>query len=299
MLEAPGGRRIRYLRLSVTGRCQLACVYCGEAEGGDSPLSPSDFGRLAEVALSLGIYNFRITGGEPVLREDLLEIVGRISELGPGDLSLTTNGIELSDSAHDLRRAGLRRVNIGLPALDRELYLRMTGVDALDRALEGVDAALREGLLPVKVNVVLVRGMNDSQVEDFVRFSREKGVVVRFIEVMPFGIEDGLVPADEVLKRLGPGEDVEVVGSGPAEYFRRDGALVGLITPITRPFCERCDRLRVTAEGKLVPCITSDFGEDMVRAIGEGKIEEAFRRVVKYKPLRYGTFHGSMRLIGG
>jgi len=233
------------------------------------------------------------------LREDLPEIVGRISELGPGDLSLTTNGIELSNSARDLRRAGLRRVNIGLPALDRELYLRMTGVDALDDVLEGVEAALREGLRPVKVNVVLVRGMNDSQVEDFVRFSREKGVVVRFVEVMPFGIEDGLVPAEEILERLGRPERAEVVGSGPAEYFRRDGAIIGLISPITHPFCERCDRLRVTAEGKLVPCITYRDGEDIVRALREGRLEDAFRRVVKYKPLRYGIFQGSMKLIGG
>lgn len=299
MLEAPGGRRIRYLRISVTGRCQLACVYCGEAEGSGSPLSPSDFGRLAEVALSLGIYKFRITGGEPLLREDLPEIVARISKLGPEDLSLTTNGLMLPILARDLKKAGLMRVNIGLPALDRDVYMRMTGVDALDRALEGVEAALREGLNPVKVNVVLVRGMNESQVEDFLRFSEENGVVVRFIEVMPFGMGDGLVPASEVLEVLGPGEDAEVAGSGPAEYFRRDGALFGLIAPMTRPFCGRCDRLRATSEGKLVPCITSSLGEDLVRAMREGKLEEAFKRVVRYKPLRYGKFHGSMRSIGG
>lgn len=295
----PGGRGIRYLRISVTGRCQLRCVYCGEAEGRDSPLMPSDFGRLAEVALRLGITRFRITGGEPLLRGDIVEVVRRVSEAGPEDLSLTTNGLMLPLLARELRRAGLSRVNIGIPALDGEIYRRMTGADALDDVLEGVDAALREELRPVKLNVVLVRGMNDCQVEEFVRLSEEMGIAVRFIEVMPFGVRDGLVPAEEVLEMLGRPERVEAVGSGPAEYFRRNGAIVGLISPITHPFCERCDRLRVTAEGKLVPCITYRNGEDIVRALREGRLEGAFRRVVRYKPLRYGVFQGSMKLIGG
>jgi cyclic pyranopterin phosphate synthase len=269
-LVDPHGRTVRDLRISVTDRCNLRCRYCMPADGMDwlpraELLTYEEIERVARVCVErFGFDGIRLTGGEPTVRANLPVLVAKLAGLGT-DLSLTTNGATLRLLAADLRAAGLRRINISLDSLRPATFLAVTRRDALSQVLEGIDAAIEAGLSPVKVNCVLIRGVNDDEIVDFARFGRERGVTIRFIEFMPLDADDGwapgnVVPAAEVVAAIDavyPLDPVDGRGSAPAERFRyRDGGgEIGVIASVTQSFCGACDRVRLTADGMFRNCL--------------------------------------------
>lgn len=268
-LVDPFGRTVRDLRISVTDRCNFRCQYCMPAEGmkwlpREDILSFEEIERFARICVSrFGFNGIRLTGGEPLVRAHLPELVERLAGLGV-DLALTTNGATLRLHAAALVAAGLKRINISLDSLQRERFTELTRRDELDRVLDGVDAALEAGLQPIKINVVMMRGINDDEIVDFANYGREKDVTVRFIEFMPLDAGDVwtdrlVVPADEIIKTIGEAFPIEPVvrGNEPAERWRySDGnGEVGVIASVTKPFCGNCDRVRLTAEGQFRTCL--------------------------------------------
>lgn len=278
-LVDPHGRTVRDLRISVTDRCNLRCRYCMPAEGMDwlpraDLLTYEEIERVARVCVErFGFDGIRITGGEPTVRAHLPVLVEKLARLrlasgaggrGP-DLSLTTNGATLRILAADLRAAGLRRINISLDSLRPETFFTVTRRHALDQVIVGIDAAIDAGFSPVKINCVLMRGVNDGEIVDFAAFGRERGVTMRFIEFMPLDADDAwgpatVVPGAEVVAAIGavfPLEPVPGRGSAPAERFRYlDGeGEVGVIASVTQSFCGSCDRVRLTAEGMFRNCL--------------------------------------------
>ncbi len=270
----PFGRRIDYLRISVTDRCNLRCRYCMPAEGvrlipREELLSFEEIATAVRCALVAGISKVRLTGGEPLLRRDLPILVEMLAELGLEHLSLSTNGTGLKCFAKALKAAGLGRVNVSLDTLDPGRFNWLTRGGRLEETLEGIEAALRAGLQPVKLNVVVIKGFNDEELGRLARFALERGLIIRFIELMPIGEAHrslGLAYANlggtlegliEEL-RLEPARPLP--GNGPARYFRpRDGqGLVGFITPLSRAYCQSCNRVRLTADGQLRPCLAHD-----------------------------------------
>ena len=288
-LVDPHGRTVRDLRISVTDRCNLRCTYCMPAEGLDwmpheEVLSDAEVVRLVRVGVErLGITTVRLTGGEPTLRAHLPVLVDKLARLGDGrhDLALTTNGTTLPLLVADLAAAGLRRVTVSLDSLRRDRFEALTRRDRLTQVLEGIDAALDAGLRPVKVNVVLVRGVNDDEVVDLARYGRERGATMRFIEWMPLdgGHDwgaDRVVPSAEVLAMLGAIWPLEPLtrGSAPAAGWRYldGGGEVGVVGSVTEPFCATCDRIRLTAEGMLRACLFAHREADLravLRADGD------------------------------
>ena len=297
------GRVHRSLRLSVTDRCNFRCPYCMPAEVVFQPreeiLSYEEIEKLVRVGVGLGIREVRITGGEPLVRRDLPRLVRRLARIPEiEDLSLTTNGYRLRDLAGALSEAGLRRINVSLDTLLRDRFKLLCGVDALDRVLGGIEAARAAGLSPIKVNAVLLRGINDDEVLDLVEWARAEDLSFRFIELMPIGGgpirgREHLVPGSEVKMRiesrypLVPKRDLDL--SSPARVFSfADGrGEVGFINPVTEPFCSRCDRVRITADGKIRNCLF-DRGElDLRGPLRSGStnedLEAIWRRAVKNK----------------
>jgi GTP 3',8-cyclase len=263
------GRVHRDLRISVTDRCNFRCTYCMPAEGlqwlpRDQVLTFEEIERIARVCVQrFGIDSIRLTGGEPTVRAHLPVLVGKLAALG-ADLALTTNGATLRMIGGDLVAAGLRRVNISLDTLRRDRFAELTRRDALGSVLDGIEAAKEAGLEPVKVNTVVMRGVNDDEVLDLATFGRDRGVVVRFIEWMPLDADqrwesDAVVSQDEILRTIDAVYPVEAIQRGhePAERFvYRDGmGEVGVIPSVTRPFCGSCDRIRLTADGQLRSCL--------------------------------------------
>jgi cyclic pyranopterin phosphate synthase len=267
----PFARRVKDLRISITDRCNFRCTYCMPEEGmqwlpHDELLTYEELARIARVcAERYGFEAVRITGGEPLVRAHITRLIEMLAPLGV-DIALTTNGVRLPELAHDLVAAGLRRVNVSLDTLRRETFLALTRRDEFDRVLAGIDAAIDAGLDPVKVNAVVIRGVNDDEVVDLARFGREKGVGVRFIEFMPLDAEgqwtkDQVVPAHEILERIDTVFPLESQAGHDhvepaARYAFADGiGDVGVIASVTEPFCESCDRVRVTAEGQFRTCL--------------------------------------------
>ena len=269
-LVDPHGRTVRDLRISVTDRCNLRCHYCMPAEGlGWLPradlLTYEEIERVARVCVErFGFDGIRITGGEPTVRAHLPVLVQKLAALGT-DLSLTTNGATLRLLAGDLRAAGLRRINISLDSLRPDTFFAITRRRAMDQVIDGIGAAVEAGFSPVKVNCVLIRGVNDDEIVDFAAFGRERGVTIRFIEFMPLDAEEGwspttVVPGAEVVAAISaefPLEPVEARGSAPAERFRYvDGrGEIGVIASVTQSFCGSCDRVRLTADGMFRNCL--------------------------------------------
>jgi cyclic pyranopterin phosphate synthase len=271
------GRVHRDLRISVTDRCNFRCTYCMPEDGLEwlDRHELLTFEELARVAGLLvhrhGIESIRLTGGEPTVRAHLPRLVALLAAL-PVDLALTTNGATLRAHAPALAAAGLRRVNVSLDSLQPARFEALTRRPELDAVLDGIDAALEAGLRPVKVNTVVVRGVNDDEVVALARYGRERGVTVRFIEFMPLDAEgawrpDQVMSQAEILERIGAVFPLEPVGRGhePAERFRYlDGAgEVGVIPSVTQPFCSQCDRLRLTADGQLRNCLFSQVDHDL------------------------------------
>ena len=278
------GRPLHDLRISVTDRCNLRCRYCMPEEGlawlpREELLTFEEIERVARLCIErFGVESIRLTGGEPTLRAHLPTLVGMLSPL-VADLSLTTNGAGFALLAADLRAAGLDRVNISCDSLRRDRFESLTRRDRLTQVLAGIDAAVAAGFDPVKVNCVLVRGVNDDEIVDFARFGRERGVVVRFIEVMPLDADgawtpESVVPGDEVVARVAeayPLEPVESPGPDPASRYRYlDGnGEIGVVASVTRSFCGSCDRVRLTAEGMLRNCLFA-LEETDLRAVVRG-----------------------------
>ncbi len=320
------GRIHRDLRISVTDRCNLRCTYCMPEEGvvflpRQEVLSYEEITRVAAAAHRLGVTTVRLSGGEPLLRQHLHRLVGYLSGVGFEDIAATTNGMFLAARAAELRDAGLNRVNVSCDSLDPEQFARIRRGGHLATVLAAMDAAEVAGLTPVKVNVVLVAGINDGEVEAFAAFGRETGRTVRFIEFMPLdasGTWDRslVVAAGEVVERIGsrwPLEPVPDQEGGPAVRYRyRDGAgEVGVIASVTQPFCGSCDRLRLTADGNVRNCLFAHEEisvRDILRGdqVGDGAIETALRRAVWRKRAGHGIGEPdftrprrTMSMIGG
>jgi len=283
------GRRVVDLRISVTDRCNFRCQYCMPHEGmrwlpREEILTFEEIERVARVFVEyFGIESVRVTGGEPTLRAELPGLMARLARLAV-ELSMTTNGASLERLAAPLKDAGLHRVTISCDSLRPERFAEITGRDALTHVLRGLDAACKAGLQPVKLNAVVVRDVNDDEVVDLARFGRERGVEVRFIEFMPLDGSgewraDRVVPAGEILARIGevfPLEPDGARGAQPAERYRYlDGAgYVGAIASVTRPFCESCDRVRLTAEGALRSCLFAVRERDLRAVLRSGGSDE-------------------------
>ena len=282
------GRVHRDLRISVTDRCNFRCTYCMPEEGmewlpREEVLTFEELERVARLLSEVhGIRSIRLTGGEPTVRAHLPVLVAKLATL-PVDLSLTTNGATLRSVARDLADAGLRRVNVSLDTLQPDRFAALTRRDQLDDVLAGIDAALDAGLTPVKLNVVVVRGVNDDEVVALARYGRDRGVTVRFIEWMPLDGGDAwsdeqVVTQAEILEQIAAAFPLEEIarGSEPAERFRYlDGqGEVGVIPSVTRPFCEQCDRIRLTADGQLRSCLFSLEDHDLRTLLRSGATDE-------------------------
>ena len=292
------GRVVRDLRISVTDRCNLRCVYCMPAEGmpwlaKSDLLTYEELTRFARVCLSLGVEGIRLTGGEPTVRADLPVLVRMLNGLAPDlDLSLTTNGLKLVSLAEELRAAGLRRVNVSLDTLDPARFHRIARRDRFHEVIAGLEAAQRAGLTPIKVNAVLMKDFNEDEVVPLARWARERGYQLRFIEWMPLDFGHAwerwkLVPAAEILERLNdefplaPARVTDV--SAPASlYDYRDGAgSVGVIASVTRPFCGHCDRIRLTADGQIRTCLFSHKEYDFRGALRDGAGDEVIADMLR------------------
>ncbi|MEX2627176.1 MAG: GTP 3',8-cyclase MoaA [Ilumatobacteraceae bacterium] len=288
-LVDPYGRVIRDLRIAVTDRCNFRCTYCMPAEGmqwlpRSEVMSFEEIERLARVFVErYGVEGIRLTGGEPTVRAHLPVLVGKLAALGV-DLAMTTNGATLGLVAHELRAAGLRRVNISLDTLDRAKFERMTRRDELERVLDGIEAAKLAGFDPVKINAVIERGVNDDEIVALATFGRERGVEMRFIEFMPLDatghwMNDKVVGQDEIIDAIGavfPVEQVAARGAAPADRWRYlDGAgTVGVIPTVTKPFCGDCDRVRLTAEGQFRTCLFATDEFDLLTAMRNGETDD-------------------------
>ena len=291
------GREIKSLRLSVTAACNYRCVYCA---GGEEPapgvprplLSADELWELSAAAVRCGVKKIRLTGGEPLLRRDLPSLCERIAALdGLGELTLTTNGSLLRELAAPLRSAGVARLNISLDTLRPDRFRAITRLGTLDDVLDGLAAAEAAGFTRTKLNVVLMGGVNDDEIPDFVALTRDRSLSVRFIELMPTRVSAALprerfLSADAVL-RAAP--ELEPIGAeGVAELYRAPGhrGTVGLIRPMSRSFCADCDRIRITADGMLKPCLHSG-AELSLRGLHGAALEEAIRAAVLEKPQRH------------
>jgi GTP 3',8-cyclase len=306
VLVDPHGRRIDYVRLSVTDRCNFRCVYCMPAEGMEFAPSPEiltddEILRLAGVLTALGIRRFRVTGGEPLVRPGVVELIARLSKIpGVEDLALSTNGSRLAPMARDLRRAGVRRVNISLDTLKQERFAVVARAGKAEDVWAGIEAAQQAGFAPVKLNVVVMRGVNDDEIGDFVALAKKNPLHVRFIEVMPIGGTGFFgrhrwVPYEEILKKCGPLEPVPLddipAGAGPAHYMRPAGGAqgtVGFIGAMGCNFCKKCNRIRLTSRGMIHPCLGWEDGIDLRGALRGGASDEQLsflvRRAVAEKP---------------
>lgn len=317
-MEDGFGRRIEYLRISVTDKCNLRCVYCMPEEGlpwlrRTDLLSFEEITAVVRVMAGMGLRRLRITGGEPLVRRDLPRLVGMLGEVeGIDDIALSTNAVLLEDQAEALRQAGVRRVNASLDSLqpDRiDAIARRPG--SAERIFRGLAAAEAVGMTPIKVNCVVMRGRNDDEVEAFARLTLERPWHVRFIEVMPTGdnlgvSRDEYVSSDEILGRiaaigaLAPVEGPR--GNGPARYFAFPGApgTVGVITPMSHNYCDRCNRMRLTADGQLRPCLFGEAQTDLRDPLRRGEpIEPLIRRTLRIKPERHWLEAGSAAGSGG
>ncbi len=327
------GRRLHYLRLSVTDRCNLRCTYCMPSQGvakldHDQVLTLEELARVARMAVSLGVDKIRLTGGEPLLRRELGVLLKALDRLRPRpELRITTNGHYLAEHLPLLLESGVSTVNVSLDTLDPEQYGVISGLGvragprAFQRVWQGIQAALESRALAVKINVVLLAGVNDHQARDFALLTRRLPLAVRFIEYMPVGRHQPFqarrfISSQEVLERLGGLGRLEPLphrpGDGPARRYRLGGAVgeLGVISAVSSHFCAQCNRLRVSAEGRLVPCLLSEATVDLKPLLRAGcsdqELKEALLRAARAKPRRHDqaldNLHGagcSMSRLGG
>ncbi|EHQ87781.1 GTP 3',8-cyclase MoaA [Desulfosporosinus youngiae] len=299
-------RRIDYLRISVTDRCNLRCKYCMPEEGiqwmpHDLILTFEEILRLMRISTQLGFRRFRITGGEPLVRKDILEFLREGAQLpGVEDLMLTTNGLLLPEMAFDLKAAGVHRVNISLDTMDKTRFFENTRGGDVSKVIQGIFRSLEAGLNPVKVNVVVVRGFNTEELPSFLKLAKQYPLHVRFIELMPIGVSSehrsDFVSIKEMKELLGLNEDAPtkvIAGGGPAEYFQPSGykGSIGFISALSRHFCSTCNRVRLTADGKLRPCLHSKHEVDLREVLRSGSSDQdilkVFAQAVWHKPAEH------------
>jgi len=325
-------RKINYIRVSVTDRCNLRCIYCMPAKGFHQlaraqVLTYEEIIRLVQLAISCGLSKVRLTGGEPLVRRDIVKLVRSIARLkGLEDLSLTTNGILLDQMAYDLYEAGLRRINISLDSLKREKYKNITGRDGLDLVLRGVEQARKVGFSPVKINTVVMKGINDDEILDLAKLSLDNPLHLRFIEFMPIGNNQlwrekkylSCIKIKKIIAAYKPLIPTAIEGphhslnNGPAQMFEFKDApgKIGFISPISNHFCPSCNRIRLTAAGKVRSCLFSNQEIDIRKALRSGKNDEELRQLlikgIKTKPKEHTInqspsllFNRSMASIGG
>lgn len=312
------GRRIEYLRISVTDKCNLRCVYCMPLHGlewlkRDELLSYEEVASIVRTLASMGLRRVRFTGGEPLVRKDLPDLVRMVAAVpGIEDLSLSTNAVLLDEQAQALRDAGIDRVNVSLDSLVPErvdAIARRPGSFA--RIVAGLDAAERVGFRPIKINTVLIRGQNDDEIADFAAITRERPWHVRFIELMPTGANldlsaNSFLSCREALRRIRAVAELEPAegptGNGPATYYRFPGArgTVGVITPMSHNFCDRCNRMRLTADGHLRPCLFGDLQTNLRDPLRRGDdLVPLVEETLRIKPERHHLIQGSAAGSGG
>lgn len=296
------GRKINYLRLSVTDRCNMRCTYCMPADGIDKLrqaeiLSYEQFLLIAEAAVSLGIEKIRVTGGEPLVRAGIIDFLAKLATVsGLKQLVLTTNGVRLKEMAQRLKDVGVQRLNISLDSLRPEMFARLTRRNFLSEVLAGIDAAEKVGL-PYKINMVVMRGWNDNEILDFAHLTQDRNCTVRFIEYMPALDNENwrslVVPSNEILQRLSEYYSLHRIDrgtlAGPAQEYAIDGApgLIGVIAPLTGHFCQDCNRIRITASGKVRTCLFSDHEFDLKPLLtleNADDIASSLRHLVSNKP---------------
>ncbi len=320
-------RRIDYLRISVTDKCNLRCIYCMPAQGlpwieREQLLSFEEIERLVRIFAGLGVAKIRLSGGEPLVRRELHRLVAMIRAVdGIEEIALSTNGMLLEEQLPRLMTAGLTRVNISLDTLRADRFEALARRPGLELVLSGIEAAVRAGAAPVKINCVAMRGRNDDEIEAFARYAREREVAVRFIELMPvrenLGIAaDAYIGAEEILERISAIESLQPIvgprGNGPARYygFASGGGSIGVISPLSHDYCERCNRVRLTADGRLRLCLFGENHLDLKQALRAGESDERLRdrlsAAMLVKPerhhLRVGEASSQMRAfseIGG
>lgn len=293
------GRNINYLRISVTDRCNLRCMYCMPEQGICKKdhcdiLTLEEIYEVVKACSEIGISKVRITGGEPLIRKGLTGLVGNISKLeGIEELAMTTNGVLLPKYAEELKAAGLNRVNISLDTMVDEKYSYITRGGKLSDVMAGIDAAEKAGLQPIKLNTVLIGGFNDDELEDFVNMTMDRPIDVRFIELMPIGqaghwAKKHFISNSEILNRVkGLNAAESNDPSSPAKYYRLPGAKgkIGLINPISHAFCGNCNRIRLTADGKLKPCLHTEEEIDIKEVLKKGgSIQNIVKNAILQKP---------------
>ena len=297
MLVDNFNRKVDYLRISVTDRCNLRCVYCMPECGivhksHKDLLSFEEIARIVKVGASLGIDKIRLTGGEPLVRKDLTDLIKILAGIeGINDISMTTNGMLLKDYVFQLKDAGLKRLNISLDTLREDRYKNITRLGDLDEVLEGIELAISAGFSPLKINVLLLEGINVNEIREFLRLTVEKSVHVRFLEFMPikdneFWNENNFISCKEVMeisRSFGIVEPANLYGNGPARYFRIKNALgtFGFIAPLTDKFCFSCNRLRLTSDGLLKGCLHSDLKVNLRDHLRQGLDEKELIRLIK------------------
>ncbi|HNS79157.1 MAG TPA: GTP 3',8-cyclase MoaA [Syntrophorhabdus sp.] len=295
MLMDKYNRVINYIRISVTDKCNLRCKYCVNENFPHIPhpeiLRYEEIIRFVRLCAELGVTKVRLTGGEPLIKQDIEFLLKEINQIeGINDMSLTTNGVFLGEKIHRLKEAGLKRVNISLDSLKPERFAYITGVDAYDRVLESISLAKDLGLNPVKINTVMIKGFNDDEILDFARFAKVWDVQVRFIEFMPFGEStlwnsSRIIPSGEVEELIKKAYQIKPSRNshkGPAKMFEFEGSLgqVGFISPMSTHICSECNRIRLTSTGMIKPCLFSDTEYDVKRLLRENAPDDVLKRFI-------------------
>lgn len=312
-------RRIDYLRISLTDRCNMRCVYCMPATGAKFMLKPElltseELLQVIQGAVGAGFRKVRLTGGEPALRPDLVELVRAIKQAGIEHIAMTTNALMLQKQARSLKAAGLDRVNVSIDSLDPQKFRQITRGGTLERVWAGIEEAEAVGLAPIKINAVIVRGLNDDEVVQLAELTLDRPWEMRFIEVMPLAgvadvAEDGVVATEELLGQIegkyGPLDSLGLAAADSARRYRIPGARgkLGFISAVTEPFCAGCNRMRLTADGKLHLCLLRDNEVDVRTAIRNGatpaEIEQIIRHAVAIKPWGHGLPQGVLPTLRG
>lgn len=291
------GRNINYLRLSITDVCNYRCMYCMDSDSEikrnhGELLSLKEIINIGKAAVDCGINKIRLTGGEPLLRTDILELCEGLRSIdGLDELAITTNGAMLSEMAYDLKSSGVDRINISLDTLNEDKFKTITRTGSLKEVLNGVEETIKVGFNNTKINVVLMAGINDDEIKDFVNLTKDKPVSVRFIELMPLGpckawYEDRFISTETVIKEVP--ELTATMCDGVSNVYKLGDATgtVGLISPISNCFCERCNRLRVTSDGRLLPCLHSDL-EYNIKGLSNRDLVDAFYLAINNKPVSH------------
>lgn len=304
-------RKINYMRISITDLCNLRCLYCMPEEGickrsHKDMLTFEEIIKVVEVAAELGIEKIRITGGEPLVKKGILEFIEKLSQIqGIKDIAMTTNGILLKEYAKDLKKAGLKRVNISIDSLKPERYKEITRGGDIYKVFDGIQEAIKAGMSPIKLNTVVIGGYNEDEVVDFANLTKEDNIEVRFIELMPIGqagnwAKEKFVSNDAIKEKIGNLIPLPHQPSSPAQYYKLPGGRgkIGFINPISHLFCGECNRIRMTSDGKLKPCLHSNQEIDILDAVRNHpeELKIALQKAILAKPQQHHLYTEDFKL---